>query len=77
MAKSEDKLREIATVDKYDGTNSHLWKLHMRFIFQSRELYGIVSDEEKKASCITDDAKAKWEKKDKQAIVAILGAIGS
>jgi len=77
MAESEEKVKETATVERYDGTNFHLWKMHMSFIFQSRELFGIVNGNEQKSDCATVEERAQWEKRDKQAIVAILAAISS
>ena len=71
------EIRESHTVDRYDGSNFLLWKMHMRFIFQSRDMYSIVNGTIKKSS-ITDPAEQLlWEKKDKHAIVAILGTLDS
>lgn len=75
MTESEEKLKETATVEKYDGSNFELWKMHMMYVFQSRDLYGIVAGTETKANCTTDEQQARWERRDKHAIVAILAAI--
>ena len=71
------EIRESHTVDRYDGSNFLLWKMHMRFIFQSRDMYSIVNGQLKKSSLTTHAEQLQWEKKDKQAIVAILGTLGS
>jgi hypothetical protein len=70
-------IRESHTVDRYDGSNFLLWKMHMRFIFQSRDMYSIVNGTLKKSSLTTPADQLQWEKKDKQAIVAILGTLDS
>lgn len=70
-------IRESHTVDKYDGSNFLLWKMHMRFIFQSRDMFSIVNGTLQKSSLSDPDALLQWEKKDKQAIVAILGTLDS
>ena len=71
------EIRESHTVEKYDGSNFALWKMHMRFIFQSRDTYSIVDGTITKSSLPTHAEQLQWEKKDKQAIVAILGALDS
>ena len=71
------EIRESHTVDRYDGSNFVLWKMHMRFIFQSRDIYSIVNGTLKKSSLTTPAEQLQWEKKDKQAIVAILGTLDS
>ena len=71
------EIRESHTVDRYDGTNFLLWKMHMRFIFQSRDMYSIVNGTIKKASLTDPAEQLQWERKDKQAIVAILGTLDS
>ena len=70
-------IRESHTVDKYDGSKFLLWKMHMRFIFQSRDMFSIVNGTLQKSSLSDLDALLQWEKKDKQAIVAILGTLDS
>jgi hypothetical protein len=64
--------KEMSSVDRYDGTNFPLWKMHMTFLFQSKDLFEIVNGTSKKAEA-TDPAA--WERKDKSAAVAILNAI--
>ena len=68
---------ESSSVDKYNGTNFHLWKMHLSFIFQSRELFSIVNGTSKKSALTTVADKMTWEKKDKQAILAILATLDS
>ena len=68
------EIKETACVEKYNGTNFQLWKMHMQFIFQSRELWSIVNGTSSKEDAIDQNA---WEKKDKTAAVAILNAISS
>jgi hypothetical protein len=78
MAESEfavEPVKETTSVERYDGTNFQLWKQHMTFIFQSRELFDIVSGKMKKSNCRTPKEKARWEKQDKSAIVAVLSAV--
>ena len=70
-------IRESSSVDKYDGSNFHLWKMHLSFIFQSRDVFPIVNGTLKKAALSTAADKLLWEKKDKQAIVAILATLDS
>ena len=70
-------IRESSSVDKYNGTNFHLWKMHLSFIFQSRELFSIVNGTSKKSALTTVADKMTWEKKDKQAILAILATLDS
>ena len=67
-------IRESSSVDRYNGSNFHLWK-HLRFIFQSRELFSIVNGTLKKAALSTVADKMMWEKRDKQAIVAIVATL--
>ena len=43
------EIREANSVDTYNGTNFQLWKIHMKFIFQSRELFSIVNGSLKKS----------------------------
>ena len=71
------EIREANSVDTYNGTNFQLWKMHMKFIFQSRELFPIVNASLKKSDLTTAADKLLWEKHDKQAIVAILATIDS
>ena len=68
-------IRESSSVDKYNGSNFHLWKMHLSFIFQSRDLFPIVNGTFKKVALSSPADKAMWEKKDKQAIVAILATL--
>ena len=68
---------EANSVDTYNGTNFQLWKMHMRFIFQSRELLSIVNGSLKKSDLTDAAEKLLWEKHDKQAIVAIIATIDS
>ena len=70
-------IRESSSVDRYDGSNFHLWKMHLSFIFQSRDVFPIVNGTLKKAALTTAADKQLWEKKDKQAIVAILATLDS
>ena len=71
------EIRESHTIDRYDGSNFLLWKMHMRFIFQSRDMYSIVNGTLKKSSLTDPAEQLQWEKKDKHAIVAILGTLDS
>jgi hypothetical protein len=68
-------IRESSSVDRYNGSNFHLWKMHLSFIFQSRDLFPIVNGTLKKAALSSAADKQIWEKKDKQAIVAILATL--
>jgi hypothetical protein len=77
MMTNVGEIRESHTIDRYDGTNFLLWKMHMRFIFQSRDMYSIVNGTLKKDSLTDPAEQLQWEKKDKQAIVAILGTLDS
>ena len=77
MMSENGEIRESHTVDRYDGTNFLLWKMHMRFIFQSREMFSIVNGTLTKDSLTDPAEQLQWEKKDKQAIVAILGTLDS
>ena len=70
-------IRESSSGDRYDGNNFHLWKMHLSFIFQSRDVFPIVNGTLKKAALSTAADKQLWEKKDKQAIVAILATLVS
>jgi len=72
MADSTIDTKETDNVEKYDGINFQMWKIHMQFIFQSKDIWSIVNDTDKKNSAID---QAAWEKKDKTAAVAILNAI--
>ena len=49
----------------------------MRFSFQSRNMYSMVNGTLKKSSLTNPTEHILWEKKDKQAIVAILGTLDS
>lgn len=40
--------KDTSYVKKYDGTNYQFWKLHMQFLFQSKEIYSVVNGTEKK-----------------------------
>ena len=71
------EIREANSVEVYNGTNFQLWKMHMRFIFQSRELFPIVNGTIKKSDLTDPAEQLLWEKNDKQAIVAILATIDS
>ena len=74
---TSSKVKEVNTVERYDGTNFKLWKMHMQFIFISRDLFSFVNETNKKLNTMTDFEKSQWEKRDKQAIVAIVGSIDS
>ena len=41
-------VKETSSVDKYDGTNFQMWKMHMQFIFQSKDFWSIVDGTVKK-----------------------------
>ena len=56
-------IREASSVDKYDGSNFHLWKMHLSFIFQSRDIFPIVNGTLKKVALSTAADKQLWEKK--------------
>ena len=68
------EINETACVEKYNGTNFQLWKMHMQFIFQSQELWSIVNGTSSKDDAIDQNA---WEMKDKTAAIAILNAISN
>ena len=70
-------IRESSSVGRYNGNNFHLWKMHLSFIFQSRDFFPIVNGTFKKAALSSAADKQIWEKKDKQAIVAILATLDS
>ena len=72
---TSDLIKETSNVERYDDTNFQLWKMHMTFIFQSCDLFDIVSSSSKKADQTSDEDKKKWEQRDKQVTVAILSAI--
>lgn len=72
---SHNEIREASGVEKYDGTNFQLWKMHMSFIFQLRDLFRIVSGVDKKLESMFAAEQATWNKRDKAAAVAILSAI--
>ena len=71
------KIREANFVDTHNGTNFQLWKMHMKFNFQSREIFSIVNGSLKKFDLTNVAEKLLWEKHDKHAILAILATIGS
>lgn len=66
--------KETAAVDKYDGSNFPMWKMHMSFIFQSKDLFSIVDGTATKEDSFDP---AAWERKDKTAAVAILSALST
>jgi len=74
---ASSKIIEVNIVDRYDGSNFALWKMHMSFIFKSRDLFSIVNGTKQKLDTMSDDQQSQWEQRDKQAIVAILGSIDS
>lgn len=45
MADIDERLisKDTVSVERYDGSNFPEWKMHVTFIFQSRELFGFVS----------------------------------
>ena len=55
------KIKEVNTVDKYDGSNFALWKMHMSFIFKSRDLFSIVNGTKQKVDTMSDVEKSQWE----------------
>lgn len=63
---------EIWEANYVDGTNFQLWKMHMTFIFQSRDRFSVVNGSVKKSVSVTDQEKLLWGK---QAIVIILVTI--
>lgn len=69
------QVKEVNTVKRYDGTNFEIWKMHMSFIFISRDLFSFVTGTNKKLDTMSNIEKGQWEQQDKQAIVAILGSI--
>ena len=64
-------IRDSSSVDKYNGTNFHLRKMQLSFLFQSCEFFSIVNGTLKKSTLSTIADEMMWEEKDKQAIVAI------
>ena len=62
-------------MDTFNGTTFQLCKMHMKFIFQSKDLFSIANGSLKKFDLTNVVAKLLWEKYDKQAIVAILATI--
>jgi len=44
----------MARIEHYDGSNYLIWKMHMMFIFLSKELFNIVSGEDKKVDHATN-----------------------
>ena len=65
-------IRKSSSVDKDNGTNFHLWKMHLSYIFQSQEFFSIVNGSLKKSTLTIVADKVIWEEKNKQAIVAVL-----
>lgn len=61
----------------YNGSNFSLWKMQLRFIFQSHDMYYIVNGTLQKSSLTNLAEQILWEKKDKHAIVAVLGTLDS
>ena len=58
--------------DSWNAQMLLVWKMHMTFIFKSRDLWLIVNGTSQKSAAADPDA---WEKSDKTAAVAILNAI--
>lgn len=50
-------VREGNTVDTYNEVNFQSWKMHIGFIFQSRELFLIANGTVKMSDMLTDAEK--------------------
>ena len=62
------EFREANSVDTYNGTNFQLWKVHMKFNFQSRGLFSIVNGSRKNYDMTNAAEKLLLKKHDKHAI---------
>ena len=69
------KLMEFMSqhIDKFDGTNFHLWKFKMQMVLEDKDLWGIVSGEEVEPTGegATEASAQKFRKRARKALATI------
>ena len=60
-------------IDKFDGTNFHLWKFKMQMVLEDKDLWGIVSGEEVEPAGegTTEASVQKFRKRARKALATI------
>lgn len=59
-------------IEKFNGTNFHLWKFKIQMILEEKDLWDIVSgDETKPEEEDNDAARRNWERRERKALARI------
>eukprot|EP00112_Aurelia_sp_Birch-Aquarium-sp1_P016297 Seg3683.4 transcript_id=Seg3683.4/GoldUCD/mRNA.D3Y31 product="Copia protein" protein_id=Seg3683.4/GoldUCD/D3Y31 len=60
-------------IDKFDGTNFHLWKFKMQMVLEDKDLWGIVSGDEVEpvGEGTTNTSVQKFRKRARKAMATI------
>ena len=60
-----------ARINKFDGTNFHVWKFKMQMVLEERDVWEVVSGEVKLEHCQTPEDQALFKKKSRKALAMI------
>ena len=65
-------------IDKFNGENFHLWKFKKQMVLEEKDLWGIVSGDEREpvGTAITEAQKELYKKRARQALATICLSLG-
>jgi hypothetical protein len=64
-------IEKSSFIEKLNGSNFQNWKFKIQMILEEQELWNIVCGKEVLAQGAGDDDKAKFDKKDRKAMITI------
>ena len=65
-------------IDKFNGENFHLWKFKMQMVLEEKDLWGIVSGDEREpvGTSVTEAQKERYKKRVRKALAIICLSLG-
>ena len=71
LASTMDASTTSARIDKFDGSNFHVWKFKMQMVLEDRDLWDVTCGVVKPEHCLTADDQATYKRKARKAFVII------
>ena len=71
LASAMDASTTSARIDKFDGSNFHVWKFKMQMVLEDRDLWDVTCGVVKPEHCLTADDQATYKRKARKAFAII------
>ena len=71
LASAVDTSTTFARIDKFDGTNFHVWKFKMQMVLEDRDLWDLTSGDVIPEHCFTYKDQATYKRKARKAFAII------